>query len=100
MFQWAEEFQKFTEGITTRTVVNELGFLTGYNARLAQYNLFKENVLIVSYAQVLNDYEAIKQAMGENYMVVMDECHKFKGRKTQTHMACQEIASKIGRAHV
>ena len=99
MFQWAEEFQKFTEGITTRTVVNELGSLTGYNARLAQYNLFKENVLIVSYAQVLNDYEAIKQAMGENYMVVMDECHKFKGRKTQTHMACQEIASKAQRVY-
>jgi len=97
--QWAEEFEKFTTGISTRIIRTEFGKLKGYDARKAQYDLFKENVLIINYNPILEEYEAIKTALGSNYMVTFDECIAFKNRKTQTHFACKFIADNARRVY-
>jgi SNF2 family DNA or RNA helicase len=99
VFQWQEEFEKFTQGITSRVITNEHGFLTGYDARLAQYRAFTENVLIMGYTPLLVEYEQIKQTLGSNYVFVMDEVQAIKGRKTKTHFACQQIAESAKRVY-
>ena len=97
--QWAEEFDKFTTGISVRVLRNELGNLKSYEARKAQYGMFKENVLVMNYSPLLEEYESVKVALGGNYMVIFDECVAFKNRKTQTHFACKYIADNARRAY-
>jgi len=92
LYQWAEEFDKFTEGISVRVIAEKFNKLKGYPARKAQYELFKENVLIMNYNPVLDEYEHIKYTLGTNYMIVLDECVAFKNRKTKTHFACKFLA--------
>jgi intein/homing endonuclease/superfamily II DNA or RNA helicase len=92
LYQWAEEFDKFTEGITVRVLEDKFNKLKGYQARKAQYELFKENVLITNYNPLLDEYESIKDILAPNYMVIFDECHAFKSRKSKTHYACKFIA--------
>ena len=99
LFQWAEEVQKFTTGITARVIVNEYQGLTGQQARFLQYNQFKENIMIINYAPLLNEYEMIKQALGSNYMVTFDEVTAIKNRKAKTHVACSFIAESAKRVY-
>jgi len=99
LYQWAEEFEKFTQGISCRVLENKWGSATGFEAHRAQYREFKEHVLIMGYNPILDEYEHIKQAMGDNYMVAYDECQAFKGRKTKTHFACKELAATSKRAY-
>ena len=76
--QWQEEYEKFTNGITVRIIANEYNGLTGYNARKLQYEQFKEHVMIVGYATIRNEYEAIREALGnENYVICYDECFEY-----------------------
>jgi len=99
LFQWAEEVEKFTTGITTRVITNDYKKLTGINARKLQYQEFKENILIMNYNPVVNEYEAIIDILKPNYMVALDECTAFKNRKTQTHMACKFVAESARRVY-
>ncbi len=99
-FQWQEEFEKFTTGITTRVIVNKVkGIKEGYESRKHQYERFKENVFIINYAPVLNEYDTIKETLTPNYMVTFDECVAFKNRKSKTYFACKEIAEGSSRAY-
>jgi intein/homing endonuclease len=99
VYQWKEEVEKFTTGITSRVLDNEHGLLTGYQARLAQYRAFNENILIMGHNPLMEEYEQIKQAMGPNFMFVMDEVQAIKGRKTKTHIGCYEVASAAKRVY-
>lgn len=99
MYQWEEEFHKFTQGITTRVITNEYEGLVGYQARKTQYERFNENVLIINYNPLLDEYEAIKRALGSNYMMVMDEVVAIKSKKTKTHFACEQIALSAKRVY-
>jgi SNF2 family DNA or RNA helicase len=98
-FQWKEEFEKFTVGISCRVIVNEYAGLTSYPARLAQYKQFTENVLIMGYTPLLDEYEAVKATLGPNYMVCFDEAHAFKNKKSKTFFACQQLAESGERVY-
>ena len=97
--QWKEEFEKFTLGITCRVLTNEIGPLTGHDARLSHYRNFTENVFIMGYTPLLEEYELIKQSLGNNFVFVMDEVQAIKGRKTKTHFACLQIAESAKRVY-
>jgi SNF2 family DNA or RNA helicase len=99
LFQWAEEFKKFTDGVSVRVITNEYAGLSGNAARMLQYKSFKEHVLIISYAPLYDEYEIVKDTMGPNFMISFDEVHQFKGRKTKTHFVCSEIAAKASRVY-
>jgi len=111
--QWAEEFEKFSVGITCRVISNEFKELTGYTkngkpkyktisgfpARKLQYAEFKENVLIMNYAPVINEYEFIANTLSPNFMIIYDEIQVFKNRKSKTHFACKSIAERAERVY-
>ena len=99
VFQWAEEFEKFTQGITVKVITAEISGLTGPEARKKQYAEFKENVMVINYDPLRNEYEAVKEMLGNNYMVIMDECTAFKSRKAITHFACKYIAESARRVY-
>lgn len=99
IYQWQEEFEKFCIGITTRVLTTDYEKLTGYEARKLQYSLFKEHVLITNYNPILEEYDQITQILGNNYMVVFDECVAFKNRKTKTYFSCKYVAEKASRAY-
>lgn len=77
MGQWEEEIGKFTRGITCRVISIKFDGLEGLPARRAQYNLFKENVMIINYAPIIEEYEFIRQALGPNTMFIFDECFDY-----------------------
>jgi len=97
--QWAEEIQKFTQGISCRVIHNEWEGLSGNQARRAQYLSFKENVMILGYATVLDEYDVIRDALGTNYMVIMDEITAVKNRKAKTHLACSYLSESAKRVY-
>jgi non-specific serine/threonine protein kinase len=99
LFQWAEEFDKFTTGISVRAITNDYRGVIGPEARMLQYQDFKENVLIMNYNPVVNEYETVMGILKPNYMVCFDECTAFKNRKTQTFMACKFISESARRAY-
>jgi SNF2 family DNA or RNA helicase len=99
LYQWQEEFEKFTTGITTRVLENEYALMSGFQARQLQYQSFKENVLITGYNPILEEYEYIKRALGNNFMFIADECQAFKGRKTKTYFSCSEVAKSASRVY-
>ena len=99
LYQWQEEFEKFTIGITTRVLENEWAMQSGFAARQAQYNAFKEHVLIMGYNPLLEEYEHIKRALGSNYILVLDEVQAIKGRKTKTNFACGQISASASRVY-
>lgn len=97
--QWQEEINKFTTGITSRVLENKYEGLQHYKARRKQYQDFSENVLIVTYAPIRSEYEAIVETMGNNFMVVFDEATAFKNRKSETHFGCKYVAERARRAY-
>lgn len=99
MFQWGEEIEKFMTDINYRIITNEFEGITGSKARKMQYNRFNENVMIINYNPILDEYEMIKQALGSNYMVCFDECVAFKNRKTKTHFAAKELSENAQRVY-
>jgi len=99
MYQWAEEVDKFTQGISCRVLTNEYKKITGYSARKLQYDEFRENILVSGYTTTLDEYEVLCDAMGSNFIVVFDECTAFKSRKAKTHVACRFISDHARRAY-
>lgn len=97
--QWAEEYEKFTIGISTRIISNEYKKLTGFEARSLQYQEFEEDVLIINYAPVLNEYEMLIETLSPNFMVIYDEVQAFKNRKSKAHFACKFIAQRADRIY-
>ena len=97
--QWDEEFEKFTQGITTRVISNEYKGLKGIDARKLQYEEFNENVLIINYAPVLNEYEMLLETLSPHFMIIYDEVQAFKNRKSKTHFACKFIAQRANRVY-
>ena len=97
--QWREEFQKFTTGITVRVIYNEYKGLIGSKARKLQYQEFKENVMVTSFSTVMEEYEFIKEAVGSNYMFVVDEVQACKNYKTKTHFSCKFLADQAKRVY-
>jgi SNF2 family DNA or RNA helicase len=99
IYQWQEEFEKFTIGITTRVITNEYEGLKGYNARKLQYENFKENVMILGYSTIKDEYESVCQALGNNFIVFFDECTAFKNRKTEAHFSSSFISERAKRVY-
>jgi SNF2 family DNA or RNA helicase len=97
--QWDEEFVKFSQGITTKVISNEYEKLRGFEARSLQYQKFEEDVLIINYAPVLNEYEMLIETLSPNFMVIFDEVQAFKNRKSKTHFACKFIAQRADRVY-
>jgi intein/homing endonuclease/superfamily II DNA or RNA helicase len=99
LFQWEEEVKKFTQGITTRVIVDKYKGLKGSKSRYEQYKDFKEDVLIINYEVLRNEYEIIKDCLGKNYMVIFDEATAFKNRKSVTFEACKHLAESASRVY-
>lgn len=99
LYQWAEELEKFTSNISFHVLSNTYGRSKGHEARILQYNNFKQNVLIMNYALLLDDYDRVAQTMGSNFMVIFDECTAFKNRKTKTYFVCKYITEVAKRAY-
>lgn len=99
MYQWAEEFEKFTTDISVRVITNDYQGFTGIQARKMQYSAFKEHVMVINYAPLIEEYEFIRQALSPNYMVIYDECQTFKNRKTRVHLACSLISEMAERVY-
>ena len=97
--QWAEEIQKFMIGVTSRIITTEYQGLTGYNARKLQYQSFKEHVMIMNYAPIIEEYEAIREAMGSNFMIVFDEVTAVKNRKAKTHVSAAFLSQGARRVY-
>ncbi len=98
-YQWEEEFEKFTQGITVRVLTNKYKGKTGYDARQLQYEAFNENVLVCNYNPILEEYEKFHDILGPRYMIFFDECQSFKNRKTKTHFACKYLADRAERTY-
>ena len=121
MDQWAEEFEKFSSGITTHVLSNVYGkikgkdeyghvklleergtphtILRGFQARQAQYNTVSAHVLICNYNAVMDDYVFLIQNRMPNYMVILDEIQAIKNHKSQTHFGANEIAQSAKRVY-
>lgn len=99
IYQWEEEFEKFTQGISVRVISNEFENLKGYKARQKQYELFSEDVLVINYNPVLEEYDQIKDILSPRYMATFDECVAFKNKKTKTHFSCKYIADGAERVY-
>lgn len=125
MGQWAEEFQKFSTGITTHVIQNDYGRVLGnnrvgptkllkklkkqkklkyktergFNARKLQYASTKAHVLIASYYAVQQEYPFLIANRGDNYMVVFDEAQEFKNHKSTTWYGAMRIATKAARVY-
>lgn len=98
-YQWEEEFKKFTQGISVKVLTNEYNGCKGYDARILQYQEFSEDVLIMNYNPVLNEYDRIKDVLGSDYMICFDEAVAFKNKKTKTHFACKYLADNSKRVY-
>lgn len=121
MDQWAEEFDKFTVGITThvlQTVYGErkdgLGYglvedliekeipfrrVHGYKARKAQYETVDANVLIVNYYAIQEDYTFLIENRYPKFTFIIDECQEIKNHRTLKHMGADEIANRAHRVY-
>ena len=99
VYQWQEEFEKFSQGITTRVLENKYQGKEGFAARSLQYKAFTENVLITNYNPLLEEYEYIKNILLPSYMMVIDEVHTIKNRKAKINFSCKEVAMSASRVY-
>lgn len=119
--QWEEEIQKFTKGISVHVLSNEYGRnkstgeynhieyfrekkikferLSGFDARKIQYDTVKDNVLIISYSVLFNEYKYLIENRLPNYMVILDEIQTIKERKSQVHLGARKIADRASRVY-
>lgn len=103
MGQWREEIEKFTKEITCRVISLKYEGLEGLSARRKQYRDFKENVMIINYAPIIEEYEFIRQALGPNTMFVFDECLDYhtpvllENGKTELigKIVCQKMSVRV-----
>jgi len=106
MTQWGEEFDKFTTGISHHVLKKTFKpkgatrQLTGFASRKAQYEAtVNTDVLITGYYSVKEDYKFLQEFRGEKVMVVFDECHEFKNKKTKAYNGASELALTSNRVY-
>lgn len=119
--QWAEEFLKFTDGITVHVLketyaVSKDGLefgtpaelkakkiphdrLTGLKSRKAQYDNVKAQVFITGYYPIREDYTFLIENRLPLFMVVYDECQEFKNFKSNIHFGAIAIAKHASRVY-
>ena len=119
--QWAEEFVKFTQGVTVHVLqekwaVSKCGkhyghpkdlkarkikytTLKGLECRKAQYDHVDAQVFITGYYPIRQDYQFLIENLLPNYMVVYDECQEFKNFKSNVHFGAKQIADKASRVY-
>lgn len=104
--QWGEEFKKFTRDLTWHVLKNEYKpkggkrTLTGFQARKAQYDDFKDvDALIVGYHSLKEDYKFLIENRGDPFMVIFDECQEFKNHKTQSYNGADEVKDAAQRVY-
>ena len=117
--QWAEEIDKFTQGISVHILTNEYGkagnryapinvlkaegvpykIIRGFDARKIQYDTVTASVLITSYFSVQEDYTFLIQNRSPSYVVMFDEAQEFKNHKTKTWFGANEIAKNATRVY-
>jgi non-specific serine/threonine protein kinase len=116
MDQWQEEIEKFTTGISVHVLDNSYGkvkdqeiygwpkelreqgykidTLTGFEARRAQYNTVKKDVLIVGYFPIQQDYKFIIENRSPEYVYIMDEAQEIKNLKASRHLGAEKISQQ------
>ena len=104
MKQWGREVAKFSEGMTYHVIQPNYKpkgaskQLSGYEARKAQYEDFKDvDFLIIGYHPVKDDYELLAKCRCTDYMVIFDECQEFKSDKTKAHLGAKYLADNAKR---
>jgi len=112
-YQWKEEFDKFTQGITSHVVQNTWGkvvgddifgepkelrkkgykveTLTGLDARIAQYQTIDTDVLIVNWYAVQNEAKILCENRLPDYMVIFDEIQEIKNNETVAYLGAQYL---------
>lgn len=93
--QWASEFDKFTEGVTTYQIKGtkkkrrkQLDEFWGHEGSPA--------VAIMGYRSACSDFEIMQD--WTDFNIVFDEATAFKTPTTQVHQVCKHIASNADRA--
>jgi len=108
MYQWASEFNKFCQGITTQVVESENIKVNGktlksFDSREYQFNLFlneNKNVVIFNYNTMKTDFHIISEMLSTGkYMVVFDEATAFKNHKSQTYLYAKKISELTDRVY-
>lgn len=119
--QWAEEFEKFTTGISVHVLKSEYGYdkvhdcfadydelkakkikrrkIYEFEARKAQYDTVDAQVLIITYYPLKEEYEFILKNRGDKFMVAFDEAQEFKSEKTKAYFAASKIAEQASRVY-
>lgn len=93
--QWASEFEKFTEGITTYQIK---GTKKKRQKQLAEFWEHEDTpaVAIMGYRSACSDFEILQD--WTDFNIVFDEATAFKTPTTQVHQVCKHIASNADRA--
>ena len=121
MNQWAEEFLKFTDGISVHVLQEKYAVtldgteyghpkelkkrglkyktLTGLDSRMAQYKAVDAQVFITGYYPIRVDYEALIKNRSPKYMVVYDECQEFKSFVSGVHFGARTIGQSASRVY-
>lgn len=119
--QWAEEFDKFTQGISVHVLQEKWAVskdgkhyghpddlrargikcknLKGLECRKAQYDHVDADVFITGYYPIRQDYQFLIENRGPNFMVVYDECQEFKNHKSGVHFGASSIARAASRVY-
>lgn len=121
MFQWANEFLKFTLGITVHVLQEKYAVtkdgktygtieeikasgkpfrtLANFESRKAQYDHVDAHVFITGYFSVQEDYEFLIANRGPKFAVAFDEAQAFKSDKTKTFFGAEKIAQAATRVY-
>jgi len=119
--QWAEEFDKFTEGISVHVLQEKYAVskdgkkygtpkelkakgitydtLSGFDCRKAQYDHVDAQVFITGYYPIREDYQFLIKNRLPDYMVVYDECQEFKNFESKVHFGAKAIADNALRVY-
>ena len=94
--QWASEFDKFTEGITTYQIKGTK------KKREKQLQEFLDHtgspcVAIMGYRSACSDFDLMQD--WEDFNIIFDEATAFKTSTTQIHQVCRHLASKADRVY-
>jgi SNF2 family DNA or RNA helicase len=121
MFQWEQEFRKFTTGITVHVLREKYAVskdgkvygtvedmkasgkpfrtLSNFEARKAQYDHVDAQVFITGYFSVQEDYEFLIANRGPKFAVAYDEAQAFKNDSTKTFFGAEKIAQAASRVY-
>jgi SNF2 family DNA or RNA helicase len=100
--QWAREVTKFTDGISCHVLSNsyrskvQKKTLTGFASRQAQYEeQIGTDIFVCGYYPLMTEPYKLREARGENLMVVFDECQMLKNPKSKTHVGAEAFIERV-----